>query len=186
MFYFFTKYNKSPLRQPVITCNAAPAVKRPNHLHCSSLFHFSCNGEQPGIPTTLHKHFIAKDQTEWSPGPLGSLSALGSQPLLDDQWSNGSSSQFTLDGTQVDIPWPIWTMVQPWTILLKRLQLHQSQLSVTKAVQRFLSEWLFHRVRRLVRIPFMEQEPQQPYLQLKENLFKSLGIKEKQSKLWDQ
>jgi len=39
------------------------------------------------------------------------------------------------------------------------------------------------RVRRLVRIPFMEQEPQQPYLQLKENLFKSLGIKEKQSKL---
>merc|ERR1712013_301189 len=64
------------IKQPVITCNAAPAVKRPNHLHCSSLFHFSCNG------------------------PLGSLSALGSQPLLDDQWSNGSSSQFPLDGTQ--------------------------------------------------------------------------------------
>merc|ERR1712013_420085 len=88
------------IKQPVITCNAAPAVKRPNHLHCSSLFHFSCNGEQPGIPTTLHKHFVAKDQTEWSPGPLGSLSDLGSQPLLDDQWSNGISSQFTLDGTQ--------------------------------------------------------------------------------------
>ena len=148
----FTKDNKSPLRQPVITCNAAPAVKKPNHLHCSTLLHFSCNGEQPSIPTTLHKYFIAKDQTEWSPGPLGSLPALCSQPLLDDQWSNGSSSQFTLDGTQVDIPRPIW----------------------------FLSEWLFHRVRRFVRIPFMEQEPQHPYVQLKENLFKSLGIKEKQ------
>ena len=48
-------------------------------------------------------HFIAEDQTEWSPGPLGSLPALCSQPLLDDQWSNGSSSQFTLNGTQVDI-----------------------------------------------------------------------------------
>ena len=129
-----TKENKLPLRQPVITCNATPAVKRPNHLHCSTLLHFSCNGEQPSIPTTLHKYFIAKDQTEWSPGPLGSLSALGSQPLLDDQWSNGVSSQFTLDGTQVDIPWSIWTMVQPWTILLKRLQLHQSRLSVTEAV----------------------------------------------------
>ena len=120
MFYVvYKKDTKSPLRQPVITCNAAPAVKRPNHLHCSSLLHFSCNGEQPRISTTPHKHFIAKDQTEWSPGALGSLPALCSQPLLDDQWSNGGSSQFTLNGTQVDIlldPSGQWLNHEPYYV----------------------------------------------------------------------
>ena len=115
----FSKDTKSPPRQPVITCNAAPAVKKPNHLHCSTLLHFSCNGEQPSIPTTLHKYFIAKDQTEWSPGPLGSLPALCSQPLLDDQWCHGSSSQFTLNGTQVDIlldPSGQWLNHEPYYV----------------------------------------------------------------------
>ena len=37
----------------------------------------------------------------------------------------------------------------------------------------------FLRFRRLVRIPFLEQEPQRPYQQLRENFYKTFGMKTK-------
>ena len=38
---------------------------------------------------------------------------------------------------------------------------------------------IFSRFRRLVRIPFVEQEPQRPYHQLRENFHKAIGMKAK-------
>ena len=81
-------------------------------------------------------------------GSFGSLSALCSGPLLDDQWGNGCPSESVIDGTKVEIRYNCSVLISC-------------------------------RFRRLVRIPYVEQEPQRPYHQLRENFHKAIGMKAK-------